>query len=481
MQAYLELLKRIMVHGETVPTGAYLESEKRQPTARTILGAQFRHDLRDGFPAVTTKKLFFDSVVKEVLWFLRGETNVKTLGCGIWNSWSDPKTGECGRIYGYQWRRQEHVTLQEPQVFPAVTEAEHAALIAEYGNPTALDVGFRGNPDLSDPYHEVLQSTWGGMLHRCYNPERKEYQWYGGKGIHVDPRWLVFSNFQADVKRIPGWSLKASQPDQYWLDKDFLASNRYGPQTCIWASQEEQHVNVSKAMLIRATAPNGTEQLVIGASRFAKFNNLDPSSVCKCIRGERDDHKGWRFSVVEVPETLVPRLQIVDQIAQIVADLRAVVKDPTDRARRRIILNSWNPPDIPLMGLPPCHTLAQWLPTNGVLHCHCFWRSIDAPVGMPFNLCQYALLTHIFAAITGYKVGELVASITDLHIYENQFDMVAEQLSRVPFRHPFLCMPDVFDRAPDLTIEQVRNNLSPEMFSLLGYQCHPPLKCEVAV
>ena len=80
MHQYLSLLFEIMTNGELVPTGAYLEKEKRQPAAKTILAAQFRHDLRYGFPAITTKRLYFDSVVKEVLWFLRSETNVKTLG-----------------------------------------------------------------------------------------------------------------------------------------------------------------------------------------------------------------------------------------------------------------------------------------------------------------------------------------------------------------------------------------------------------------
>jgi thymidylate synthase len=69
----------------------------------SVFGAQCRYDLRDGFPLVTTKKVNFSAVVKELLWFLRGETNIKTLGCGIWDAWADER-GELGPIYGHQWR-----------------------------------------------------------------------------------------------------------------------------------------------------------------------------------------------------------------------------------------------------------------------------------------------------------------------------------------------------------------------------------------
>lgn len=69
----------------------------------SVFGAQTRYDLREGFPLVTLKKTNFESIVKELLWFLRGETNIKTLGCGIWNEWAD-EDGELGPVYGKQWR-----------------------------------------------------------------------------------------------------------------------------------------------------------------------------------------------------------------------------------------------------------------------------------------------------------------------------------------------------------------------------------------
>ena len=96
-RSYLALLRRILDEGrfrtDRTGTGTY-----------SIFGATMRFDLREGFPLVTTKKVPFSSVVKELLWFLRGDTNIATLGCGIWDEWADER-GDVGPVYGYQWRR----------------------------------------------------------------------------------------------------------------------------------------------------------------------------------------------------------------------------------------------------------------------------------------------------------------------------------------------------------------------------------------
>lgn len=82
-------------------------SDRTGTGTRAVFGYQFRHDLRDGFPLLTTKKIYWKAVVAELLWFLSGDTNVNTLinqDVHIWDSWADGMTGELGPVYGHQWR-----------------------------------------------------------------------------------------------------------------------------------------------------------------------------------------------------------------------------------------------------------------------------------------------------------------------------------------------------------------------------------------
>ncbi len=264
MRQYLELIRHVRDHGAR-------KSDRTGTGTLSVFGYQMRFDLAEGFPAVTTKKLHFRSIIHELLWFLRGETNLKYLHenkVTIWDEWADAD-GELGPVYGYQWR-----------------------------------------------------------------------SWPVAGGGHID------------------------------------------------------------------------------------------------------------------------------QIGKVLEQLK---KNPDSR---RMIVSAWNVADLDKMALQTCHALFQFYVADGRLSCQLYQRSADIFLGVPFNICSYALLTHMIAQQTGLQPGEFIWTGGDSHLYLNHLEQVEEQLVRKPFPLPQL----VIKRKPPTLFDYVY-----EDFEIANYQSHPAIKAPVAV
>jgi thymidylate synthase len=264
MHQYHELLRSVLEKGNP-------KQDRTGTGTLSLFGAQARFDLSKGFPLVTTKKVHLKSIIHELLWFLRGETNVASLqavGVSIWDEWADAN-GNLGRVYGAQWTD--------------------------------------------------------------------------------------------------------------------------------WRTSDGRSLNQIKELIARL--------------------RVDPDS-------------------------------------------------------RRHIVSAWNPGELDLMALPPCHALFQFYVAGGRLSCQLYQRSADLFLGVPFNIASYALLTLMVAQVCGLQPGDFVHTFGDLHIYNNHLEQVALQLSRDPRPLPVMHLNPAVSELEDFQFSD---------FTLEGYDPHPPIRADVAV
>jgi thymidylate synthase len=171
----------------------------------------------------------------------------------------------------------------------------------------------------------------------------------------------------------------------------------------------------------------------------------------------------WRKPLIRINKVV---LQNHDQLLELINGIK------TDPYSRRHIITAYNPGELDLMALPPCHMMSQFYVNGNKLSCHMYQRSADMPLGMPFNIASYALFTHMIAQVCNLEVGELIISVGDAHIYNNQIDKIKEQLKRNPMPGPTLKLnPDV----------KVITNFTMNDIELINYQCHPAIEIPMAV
>uniref|UniRef100_A0A6N2LEP5 Bifunctional dihydrofolate reductase-thymidylate synthase n=1 Tax=Salix viminalis TaxID=40686 RepID=A0A6N2LEP5_SALVM len=146
------------------------------------------------------------------------------------------------------------------------------------------------------------------------------------------------------------------------------------------------------------------------------------------IYGFQWRHFGARYTDMHADYTG----QGFDQLLDVIDKIR---DNPNDR---RIVLSAWNPSDLKLMALPPCHMFVQFYVANGELSCQMYQRSADMGLGVPFNIASYALLTRIIAHVCDLVPGDFIHVIGDAHVYHTHIRPLKEQLHKLPKPFPIL-------------------------------------------
>ena len=370
---YQNLLKDILENGT--------KKQTRNGEVISVFGRQIRHKMSDGFPLLTTKKMYFKGIVTELLWFLRGDTNITFLidnDCHIWD-------GDAYKRY------------------------------------------YNAYPDAEKSF---------------------EYE-----GSTIDTRRMTKEEFINRIK----------------TDDEF--AKKWGELGPVYGKQWREWNNL----------------------KWEATDKIDP------FHPDRPMLK-WK-------------LEGIDQIQNLINDLK------TNPDSRRLMVNAWNVGELDQMVLPPCHygfqvytrelsikerfDLWEKIPTRDVMDfpigelteeqyhntldqigvqrraISLMWnqRSVDTPLGLPFNIASYGLLLEIIAKGVNMVPDELIGNLGDTHIYLNQIEGIKEQLTREPFELPTLkhMKTDEFFKSLSEDLSLI-THLDSSDFTLENYQSHPTIK-----
>lgn len=443
MKQYIDLVARIIREGEH-------RDDRTGVGTLAVFGANLEFDLRERFPLVTAKETRWKTAFLEMLFFIGGHTNAKWLedrGSKLWTPWGD-SNGNLGPIYGFNWRHWGAKPDNIPQPKPKLCEGVEA---------TYLGVGNGAGKGESR-----FGKTWEGMMGRCYDPDNISYKTYGAKGVHVCDRWLEFRAFAEDLDKLPGYCLELGHYRKV-LDKDILGDGfRYAPETCCFVSDKE---NASaKAEWLYVVRRNGEEFAFTNVSEFCDEHGVEPKNFSDLWTGNKNAKKRDGFEFV----SRTPLRKEFDQVKMLIEGLR------TNPDGRRHLVTAWNVADLPRMALPPCHWAHQcYVSNDGHLDLKLFLRSSDVALGLPFNIAQYALLTHLYARAADLKPRRLLVDIGDAHLYLNHVTPMLKVLDDGPVDD----MARLVIRTDNTDIDGYKL----ADFDIEGYAPRPFVKLEVAV
>ena len=367
--------------------------------------------------------------------------------------------------------------------------------------PTVYGIGSLGNfqPKAAPSIDKKLRIIWEGMMSRCYSSLDKSYKNHGGDGVKVCNRWQTLSCFSEDVKHIPGWEDKKISPKKYALDKDFYGNGKlYHPDTCVWISKKDNNRYRKDAIAIELSNEDGDIWIVPTMGMATAIMGANEGFLKRHIKaGEECTCNGITAKAFKKTGYVIRKMPSVNQIEQVLTSLK------NNPYGRRHLLTGFHPEDEKNYYLISCHGIStqfnvrpwQYRPkemnletadtlndivANGVhktnkypdkiLDLSTTIRSSDSVLGLPFNIVQYGAFLTMMAHLLGYAVGNLIINLGDVHIYEQHFDAVKEQLKRDTKRLPTMSIINNIQSIDDFKIED---------FELPNYESHEKIKAEL--
>lgn len=502
MQQYKDLVKYVLDNG--------IDSGDRTGTGtKSVFGYQMRFDLQKGFPLVTLKRTYWKGVLVELLWLMRGETNVKFLqdrGVKIWDEWS-----RFDGIYPSQKRLIGEVEIKDIQ-----------------GDEYFGNFSTKGLNAPRNSLDDKLRNVWIKMMKRCYDKNSHNYHQYGEKGVMVSKEWHDPRQFIEDAKKLTNWENKIKNWNSYELDKDYYQSHTYSKECCVWLHTSENNLYtknfnpfemfIGNKKYLCMSFCHASEMTGISKSSIHRWANEGKSSKCDIkyrnmevrfnfkvkknlrylftngdlgpVYGEM--WRNWKYTeedafinlansedkFLKERYGLVYENESLDQLTNVIERIK------TNPNCRRLIVSAWNAGQIHNMALPPCHAFYQFYVRDGKLSCQLYQRSADVFLGVPFNIASYAALTHLVANECGLEVGDFIHTFGDAHIYNNHIDQCKEILKREPMELPTLevnipagtLMHFIDHIVPGLSWEEIQR-----LITLNNYKSHPAIKGEVSV
>ena len=429
---YQDLLQTILDYG--------VEKKDRTGTGtKSIFGYTIRHNMSEGFPVLTTKKMAWKTMVTELLWFLRGDTNIKFLvdnNCHIWD-------GDCYQAYVKKHKHAIRTEGDRSEIAIQLLETQLIYSQEEFINKIKTD--------------DEFAKKWGD-LGPVYG---KQWRRWGRKNV-----------VNYDLENVKS-SDKVKVMD---LIRDGGDYSKYDVKVTYQNNSIDQIQNLINDL---KTNPD-SRRLMVNAWNVGE---LDSMVLPPCHYGFQvyTRELSWYDDLDKIKEIYVNW-----SLAKSSGGYAGDIKADTIESANQIFVNGWQNNKDPYTGKPLIELECfSSIPKRAI---SLMWnqRSVDTFLGLPFNIASYALLLEIIAKEVNMIPDELIGNLGDVHLYSNHIEQAREQIGREPMELPTLKFDGWLGSMTSGQIREegflnlIQTKILPSHFQIENYKSHPAIKAPLS-